>query len=967
MAHYQRVATTFIRGFVATSGTVGLFFSILRGAFVKFVDSIASFRTTFFLKSLGRSEYYSYLCRAKIPKTINAMKRALLFFVACAAWITTLQTFAAEVLAIGSQVTAESQLTDGALYVIHQPRNNTCIEEVKDHKLTLNGLSYTALNGSNNTTYVMKLLKNDDGTWKIQTASGRYFPVATGNTTAYSSDTPGSYTLNFNSEGYVFPRTENNGVTYGLDRSSGAVYFYSTLNSTVGSAQCYQIYPVEMKEEQEQAIEEFTAYEIVNANGRGKMYYSPDDSSDFIWSTGKNDSHPDAANYQWVFVNTGNGDYYLYNIGRHAFIKPTNEMGSYGGYTWVFTQERVGITLTKLSATTYSMRTTVGNIYLSSSNGYNGPIISYYDPTDQGVPYTLMKGASVSDEVRNEIENGVTTLTSRDISVKQGYHTVGRNEDKALLLRISIPGNIPATISQVGITLKGNTSANVSQVSIYQSDNVEFYADDAPVLLGQATPEGNELTIDLQGYTLKNGANYLYVTAAMKADAQLADVVDAALNTIVYTYNDEMQTLEMPASNGDPKGEAKIFDVRSFAFVPTTDNCRYYRIPAMILDKEGNIVVASDRRYNSNSDLGNHKIDVSIRRSNDGGRSWTAQNIIAVGDGKTAADYGYGDPALARTPGGRLICMMAAGSVMYWNGMRYAAICLSDDNGVTWTKPRQLYTSNFTDAVNNKTNSLGFYGNFISSGKGLTTFDGIVMFTNNCLSYDNTSSPQCYIIQSSDEGENWTLGPANAYAGCDESKLEQLNDGRLLLSVRQSGNRGFNRGTANAGKWGNPWRNSQISGNACNADILYYSRKTQGEKDILLHTYVKSSSRENLTLAMSIDEGKTWVDFMNIQPGGAAYSTMVRLGDGNLAILYEDESYSVGNGYAQTFVTITKQQIEDFAEELIRQTAIHNPPSTIHHTPSTIHNLAGMRQQQMRSGLNIVRYEDGNVEKIMAK
>ena len=30
-------------------------------------------------------------------------------------------------------------------------------------------------------------------------------------------------------------------------------------------------------------------------------------------------------------------------------------------------------------------------------------------------------------------------LKAADISVKQGYHTVGRNEDKALLLRISIP------------------------------------------------------------------------------------------------------------------------------------------------------------------------------------------------------------------------------------------------------------------------------------------------------------------------------------------------------------------------------------------------------------------------------------------------------------------------------------------------------------------------------------------------
>ena len=482
-------------------------------------------------------------------------------------------------------------------------------------------------------------------------------------------------------------------------------------------------------------------------------------------------------------------------------------------------------------------------------------------------------------------------LKAADISVKQGYHTVGRNEDKALLLRISIPftlHNPPSTIYQLGITLKGNTCKNINWLGIYQSDNPEFYADAAPRLLAQVKPEGSSLTIGLQGgYTLKKGSNYLYLTAAIKGDAQLAAMVDAALTTISYTYNGTQRTIEIPADSGDPKGEARIFNVKSIAYVPTSDNCRFYRIPAMILDKEGNIVVACDRRYDSNADLGNHKIDVSIRRSSDGGRSWSAQNIIATGDGQTTAGYGYGDPALARTRGGRLVCMMAAGSVVYWNGMRHAVVCTSDDGGVTWTAPRQLYDTNFTDAVNNKTNE--------------------------CLTYDNKTSPQCYIISSTDEGEHWTMGPANAYAGGDESKLEQLNDGSLLLSVRHTGNRGFNRGHADASKWGSPWRSSQISGNACNADILYYSRKTQGDNDLLLHTYVKSSARENLTLAMSTDEGKTWADIMNIQPGGAAYSTMIRLNDGGLAILYEDESYSAGNGYALTFVTITKEQISQFA------------------------------------------------------
>lgn len=866
------------------------------------------------------------------------MKKYILFFVAMlTSFCVSLNIRAEETdiqwpvsgqdyeISMGLQVKAESDLKDGALYVIHQPRNNCCIEEASDHRLMLNGLSYSALNGTTNVAYVVRLQKNTDGTWRIQTSSGRYFPAPTGNQNMYAAEQAGNYTLNFNSDGYIFPRVAAGGTTYGLDRASNGVYAFTTINSNVGSAQCYQIYAVTLNEAggEKETFEEYTAYQIVNANGRGKLYYSPENSAEFVWSTGKNDSNTSEENYQWVMVkadNSNDDNYYLYNVGRRAFIEPTSQLGSYGGQTWVFSQNKVAVALTPIAGSSnYTIRTAQGNVYLSLSNGYNGPAISYYAEGDGGVPFYFVKGNAVSEEVKDNIINGNHSLLPSDIAVRQGYQTVGRNSEKALLLRINIPGNIEnATIDKLAFDLKGNTLANISRLQVYQTDNLEFYADNAPRLIAEATPTTSTTEIPIDHYALSSGSNLLWLTATIKPDATLADFVDARLTQVAYSHEGETQTLDIPQNIGDPDGQAQIFNVQSMAFVPTTDNCQFYRIPAMILDQQGNIVVAADRRYGSNADLGNHKIDVSVRRSTDGGRTWSEQNIIATGDGKTTADFGYGDPALARTLDGRLICVMAAGSTMYWNGMRHAAICLSDDNGLTWTRPRQLYTSHFIDAVNNKKNELGFYGNFISSGKGLTTREGIVMFTNNCLTYDNKTTPQCYILWSADNGENWTMGPANAYTGTDESKLEQMNNGDLMVSVRQSGARGFNTGKADASAWDAQWRNSQISGNACNADIIYYSRATNGERDILLHSYIKSNARENITIAMSIDQGASWHDFTNIQPGGSCYSTLQRLTDGSLAVLYEDESYSVGNGYAINFVTITQEQINAFADALAK-------------------------------------------------
>ena len=831
-------------------------------------------------------------------------------------------------ITVGGQVKAEADLVDGGLYVIYQPRNNTCIEEGTDLKLMLNGLSYSALNGSTKTSYVFKLLKQDDGTWQIQSSTGGYFPVPTGNGNLYTSETAGNYSWNFNDNGYVFPRITVDGTTYGLDRASYGVYSYTTVNSTEGSAQCYQLYPVTLGEESApEEIQEFTAYQIINANGRGMLYYSPSHSSDFVWSTGKSDSNTSAENYQWVFVKTENGDYNLYNIGRRAYIEPSNELGNYqttatDSYspkmTWVFTQNKVGITLEQLSNTNYALHTTDSEVYMSVSNSFVGPLISYYAPNDGGVPFYFVKGEPVSEEVKNEILNGITSLSDRDISVRQGYETVGRNNDNAVLLRVGISGNIAATINSISVKLKGDSRENIERLAVYQSNNAEFYADENPVSLGSTAPDNDEMTLTFnEGFTLKNGTNYLWLTADIKDDATLAAFVDAALTSVNYTFNETTEDIAIDASLGDPKGEAKIFATQSFAYVPTTDDCRYYRIPAMVLDKEGNIVVASDRRYSSNADLGNHKIDVSIRRSVDGGRTWSAQNLIAVGDGRNSATYGYGDPALVRTANGRIVCLMAAGKNGYFSSMRNIGICTSDDNGVTWTPVRELTTSNFTDATHNLTNQLGFWSIFTTSGKGLLKRDGTVMFTTNTLPSSGTSTSNCVIISSTDEGEHWTLGPATAYAGGDESKLEEMNDGSLLISVRQSGARGFNTGNADGTEWGTQWRNSQITANACNADILYYSRSIDNERDIMLHTYLKNTgSRQNLTLAMSIDQGQNWTDVMNIQPGGCAYSTMVRLTNGDLAILYEDESYSAGNGYAQTFLTITAEQIKEMYDAL---------------------------------------------------
>ena len=312
---------------------------------------------------------------------------------------------------------------------------------------------------------------------------------------------------------------------------------------------------------------------------------------------------------------------------------------------------------------------------------------------------------------------------------------------------------------------------------------------------------------------------------------------------------------------------------------------------------------------------------------------------------------------------------MAAGNKMWGSnatdGMMYAGYALSADNGKSWSLTRNLFASDLFTDENNADGSLSVANIFTSSGKGLTTTDGVIMFTTNCRKPGTSSPNLCYILYSTDNGSSWRLSNALAYSGCDESKLEQLNDGSLLLSVRQSGNRGWNTGTyvkngdgSVTFEWGTQYRSADLWGNACNADMVYYSRQSATEPDIMLHSYINSSGRESLQIAMSLDGGKTWNSVYNIQPNGSCYSTMVVLPDGTLALLYEDESYSAGNGYAINFVTITREQIVEWFEALGGQLPdgveqlIRQPEAT---SKYGIYDVSGQRIGALHRGINVAQ------------
>ena len=144
-----------------------------------------------------------------------------------------------------------------------------------------------------------------------------------------------------------------------------------------------------------------------------------------------------------------------------------------------------------------------------------------------------------------------------------------------------------------------------------------------------------------------------------------------------------------------------------------------------------------------------------------------------------------------------------------------------------------------------------------------------------------------FIVYSDDNGHCWQVsGPA--YLGGDEAKLMELVDGRILLSTRQSGARGFNHSNDGGITWGTQGRWTEMTTNACNGDMLRVMATDRGDSiNLLLHSIPNSMQRRDVSLFLSYDEGDSWQDPILLFDGPSVYSSLTLLPNGGVGIFLE--------------------------------------------------------------------------------
>ena len=564
-------------------------------------------------------------------------------------------------------------------------------------------------------------------------------------------------------------------------------------------------------------------------------------------------------------------------------------------------------------------------------------LLAAYDMDSANVDDNIMHDISGNGHVANMMNFAFGDAEILNVSLVQESRKIGRANYNEVLLRAAVSfGGENASINDnsLSFSLQGTSDVDdVKSVKIYSTGTSPVFDNrdlQNAVLLADVEPS-LDVTVCQINAEIVSGVNYLWITVEMADDATEGNVIDAEL----YSVSTPSKTFEIV--NPSPSGDREIILAHTLLFQPGDYNSTNYRIPGVITAKDGSIVAVTDKRKYNQGDLP-EDIDIVCRRSTDGGHTWSEPYTIAQG---TGYNHGFGDCVLAWTNDDNGLIAGFVGGVGLWNSTPSnpirSYIARSYDNGQTWTEPEDItdfiFGSNCV-VPEHRTWRASFFG----SGNGLITSTGRIMFVA-AIRETTAQSLSNYAVYSDDNGITWHVSGRASVSG-DEAKVTELVDGRILMSIRHNGKRWYN--ISNDG--GETWQSStstwnDITAPACNGDMIRYTSVNQGfNKNRLLHSVPFGSSRTDVSVYISYDEGETWPVRKCIVPYSSAYSSLCVLPDGTIG-LYVEEEYPGNSGYSTVFYNFSLEWLTDGSDSLdptfIAENEQQRPSIDVYPVPAT--------------------------------